>query len=53
MIYRMKVVIPTDVLLESTRVQAYDLVNNEVQRRTELDLIKERRERTRVRMEAY
>lgn len=52
-VYETEAVIPAKVLIESARVQTYDPVNNEMQRRTKLDLIGERRERARVQMEAY
>lgn len=45
MVYGTKAIIPAEVVLESARVQAYYPINNEVQRRTELDLVEERRER--------
>lgn len=53
MVYGTEAVIPIEVLLESACVQAYYPTNNGMQRRMKLDLIEERRERARIRMEAY
>lgn len=45
MVYGIEIVIPTEVLIESARVQAYDLIYNDELRRMEVDLVEEKRER--------
>lgn len=42
MVYGIEATIPAEVLIESGRVQVYDLVNNKVQRRAELHFIEEK-----------
>lgn len=44
---------PTEVLIDSPRIHAYDLDDNDMLRRTELDFIEERSEQAVKRMEAY
>lgn len=39
MVYGTEAVISAEILFESAQVQGYDPINNEVQKRTELDLI--------------
>lgn len=53
MVYVVEVVLPVEVGMESTRVIAYTLENNEVVRHAELDLIDERRMKVFYQAERY